>query len=234
MRLIHFVIIISVPMISGCATNAQNQIENTHKSMENLHAQIIECYDNLNNNTRIAPLNKYLPLKTDDETIEQLSNTKKPTIEETKLLSERANQSRVCSRIGINGYASTMPQMVPILQERSDRIDNVYVQLIKQKITWGDALQILKAINSDFKQKEMNIKTVVYNSQLQQHNAEIAQRQRAAAVMGASMQNAGYQMQQNAYQQQMLNQNQQIINNMNRPVNTTCNSFGSTVNCTSR
>lgn len=230
MRLNYIPLFITTMALVGCATNAENQYESINKGLTDINAQVEQCFAGIDNNSSYNIIRNYLPISNSGETIEMLSNQKIPTQQESKVLTSLANDMKKCRNIRTSGQYKISNALGSISQENSDRKDALYVSLIQRKITWGEGVKQLKQINSDSAQKEAIAFANIQGGLQNQHNAEIAQRQRAAMVM----QNAGYQMQQNAYQQQMLYQNQQVINNMNRPINTTCNSFGSTVNCTSR
>lgn len=215
--------------LGACATAAQRQMEGMKQTLVSGIASTTACINDVQSNPKYSSLSKYMPPQNDDFTMEQLSNQSIPTIAEAKLYTQFSNDMKSCKKTFLEASNKTSPLLGSVVLNTNTRTDNVSVEIIQRKITWGEAARRFKEISAAANADYMQAAAQIDNSLNQQHQAEMQQRQEA----GAAMQRAGYAMQQSAYQQQMLNQNQQIINNMNRPVNTTCNGFGNTVNCTS-
>jgi hypothetical protein len=89
------------------------------------------------------------------------------------------------------------------------------VRLIERKDTWGGSARQSEALLSDERDRIAAADRQWIADLNASHQAEMAQRQAAAAAL----------MQWSAQQQ--------MINAINRPVVTTCNRFGSSVNCIS-
>ena len=90
------------------------------------------------------------------------------------------------------------------------------IDLIQKKQSWGAHVRRVRdATIEGIAELQAEERRVVAGLQ-QLHEAELAQRQRAAEALG------------------QWAQTQQVINAMNRPVITDCNAFGGMVNCVSR
>jgi hypothetical protein len=115
------------------------------------------------------------------------------------------------------------PSLISIISRSNGDMDIVFADLISKKITIGEAnkrkSEILIKANDDFTAAAGNMA----NREKQAAQADAAQRRAIAAQFLMNQQNI------NAAQQ--MNSQNQIYNN--RPVKTTCNQYGSQVNCTS-
>jgi hypothetical protein len=88
--------------------------------------------------------------------------------------------------------------------------------LIQQKMTWGDYVRRARDRATETQAALLAEDRNVVSGLQQEHQAEIAQRQRAAEALAAWA------------------QTQELINAANRPVITNCNAFGGMVNCVTR
>jgi hypothetical protein len=121
-----------------------------------------------------------------------------------------------CQRQGLDALVNTTPSVVPILTKAYSEGDDDTILLIQRKLNWGDYTKRrrdrLITLQAALQAEGQRITSGLQ----QEHQAEIAQRQRAAEALAA------------------WGQTQQLINAANRPVITNCNQFGNMVNCTTR
>jgi hypothetical protein len=122
---------------------------------------------------------------------------------------------QACRKTDLDRLATVVPTIAPILTDAWGRDEASVIDLVQKKKTWGDYVRHSKEIAADTG-KQITVAFQQINASLQQsHQAEMAQRQRAADAMA------------------QYYQNQQLINAINKPVITNCTRAGNMVNCTS-
>jgi hypothetical protein len=126
-----------------------------------------------------------------------------------------------CRKMMLEGFSHINPALVPPVANSFARSDSNYAKLVTQKSTWGEFVIEASAIARERQSKVSAIARAIDQGLAQSHNAEVAQRQAAAAAL-----------QNWSYQQQVLQQNQQAINAASRPRMTNCQYVGTYLNCT--
>jgi hypothetical protein len=182
------------------------------------------CRENIANNPQYAPISAKTVLGSDagDMPLEMLTDKTTASKSEIGLIYKAHKEIQDCRKIALEGLAKVHPIAVGPAIEAFDEQDKLLVELIGDKITWGTYNQQSKTLAAQTKLKLSQAGQQI-DAQLQnQHQAEIAQRQQAAAAI-----------QQWSYQQQVLANQRAAINAVNRPVITNCNYVGTTASCTS-
>jgi len=123
---------------------------------------------------------------------------------------------QACRTALLNGFAQSEPSVVPILIASYNKGEDDLLVLIQQKMTWGDYVRRARDRATETQAALLAEDRNVVSGLQQEHQAEIAQRQRAAEALAAWA------------------QTQELINAANRPVITNCNAFGGMVNCVTR
>ena len=76
---------------------------------------------------------------TDDPTAEELLNPGKPSPDEVAALVAVHNGIAKCRGNGISQYSKAYPELIPVMVESYKQADQIDLDLIAGKITWGDA-----------------------------------------------------------------------------------------------
>ena len=160
-----------------------------------------------------------------------LANKNKPTIEQIELLKQAIPIITKCRIHLVDGYRGT-PFVIPTLKY-FNAVDAIYIKLIKNEMTIGDANEEREKAFAQRKMDWANTSSELDTRLRAMHESEIqGRRQAAAAMLPYLMQ----QQQNQQFQQQMLYQQQiQNINN-NRPILTSpsitnCTRNGNQTNC---
>jgi hypothetical protein len=202
--------------LAGCTTAAQRQYEiivsNNRSAAQDLQACAMAVY----NSPEYTPLRRHAPYKATDATLEQLADNSLATDEEVKTILEIHPQLQSCRKQALDRVAQSTPTLVPILLTTMTKGEDSLIDLIQKKQSWGAHVRRVRdatiAGTAELQAEGRRIEAGLQQS----HEAELAQRQRAAEALA------------------QWAQTQQVINAMNRPVITNCNQFGGMVNCVSR
>jgi hypothetical protein len=160
-----------------------------------------------------------------------LANKNKPTEEQIELLKESIPILTKCRTHLVDGYRGT-PFVIPTLKYYN-AIDAIYIKLLKNEMTIGDANEERVKAVAQRKIDWANTSTELDGRLRAMHDAEVqGRRQAAAAMMPLLMQ----QQQNQQFQQQMLYQQQMQNINNNRPIFTSpsitnCTRNGNQTNC---
>jgi hypothetical protein len=149
-------------------------------------------------------------------------NPQKATPEEAQQVLSYHRQLAPCRKMMLESFSHINPALVPPVANSFARSDSNYAKLVTQKSAWGEFAIEASAIARDRQSEVSAIARTIDQGLAQSHNAEVSQRQAAAAAL-----------QNWSYQQQILQQNQQAINAANRPRMTNCQYVGTYLNCTS-
>jgi len=158
-----------------------------------------------------------------------LTSKNKLTTNQKEILKEFLVFNAKCRQAAMQPLNGLPHQIVQI--QYYNLMDDVFLKLLKDEITIGQANEAKIKINieslTNWRKVNEDLGARLQNS----HNQEVNNAQRRAEIfMPYLMQQQliQQQQQQNFYQQQM-----QQINN-NRPINTRCNTYGNTIDCTTR
>ena len=144
------------------------------------------------------------------------------TPEEAQSLLAWHRQIQQCRANLLAAAQTAFPFIIPAFNDAEQRIAPIYVAIVQDRISWGEANQELSKARSD-NVREISEAVQQWKSSLgAEHSAEVAARSAALDGMATTLNQTANQLQQ-----------QQMINQMNRPVTTSCNRVGYAVNCTS-
>ena len=229
MTLNSFALLASLVIVAGCATGAQRQAQQSAAGAQEAVAQFKACWAPIIVKPEYTPLLPYNPdAETGRPTMAQLTDERLPSTEESKLLSARRDELASCRTAFARSLYMVRPDLASVFTDGWIKGDAIAVELVERKITWGEGARRAQGALNEFQQK-ITAASRQWGADLKASDqAEIAQRQAAAATM----------MQWSAQQQQSLAQ-QQMINAMNRPVfvqqparlQTTCMTSGNMMNC---
>lgn len=203
-------------VLGGCATQAERQFQTMRADNKAAADQFNECTTAVYNDPEISVLRAHLPLKSADATLQQLSDQSYISPTEYNAVSVRHAKNKECRRVFLHYVSLSEPALVPVFISSYNKGDDALIELMQRKVTWGEyvrdgrdrAAASAAALREEHRRVVSGLK--------QDHEAEMARRQRATEALAAWA------------------QTQQIINAANRPVVTNCTGFGNTVNCVSR
>jgi hypothetical protein len=200
-------------LLIGCATRAERQFQSIKATNQQNLAQLKACTDAVHNLPEYTPLRVRMPNNAQSITLEQLAETSRATAEEARAIFGTHPRLQECRKTFLNGVAQSEPSLVPIFTAAYSKADDAALSLAQRKITWGDYIRGLRDRAAEMQTAIQAEDRHVVSGLKEEHEAELARRQRAADAIAAWA------------------QTQQIINAANRPVITNCNRFGSMVNC---
>jgi len=218
--------VIVAAMLASCATPAQRQYKATSEAWKAGLNQSNQCSNTLIFNPAYAPLAVKMSLVGKTPTLEQEADQTYASPQEATLLLDWHRNHQACRDILLGVAQQQVAFMVQPLSEGYAAYDRIYLTLVQQKITWGEANRELVAArlaeNAQIQQAGKS-----FDAEMNEENRyELAQRQAAAASFQHSIE-----------VQQQLQQQQQLINAINRPqvispTQTNCYSNGAFTNCT--
>lgn len=203
-------------LLCSCATQAQRQFQAIKASNQTNAAQLMACSTEVYNSSDYDLLRAHIPLSIYDATLEQLSDSNLASPAEIKALFTVHPRLQECRKAFLTATSQTEPGLVPIVTTLLTKNEDDLVTLTQRKISWGEYVHRIRDRMTETQTAlQAEDRRVVAGLQ-QEHQAEVAHRQRAAEALAAWA------------------QTQQAINAANRPVVTNCNTFGNSVNCVSR
>jgi uncharacterized membrane protein YcjF (UPF0283 family) len=208
-------IISGLLLLVGCATQAQRQFQTMKTSNQASLQQMKTCASDVYNSPEFVPLRGHLPLNPLDVTLQQMSDSTFATPTEVQAIFAAHPHIQACRKALLSGFAQSEPSLVPILIASYNKSEDELLALTQRKVTWGDYVRGARDRATELQATLLAEDRSVVSGLNQEHQAEIAQRQRAAEALAAWA------------------QTQEMINAANRPVITNCNAFGNNVNCVS-
>lgn len=210
-------------LMIGCETATQKHISTLAADIQAAEQRAYACAQQIETNPAFQGISKHTPLTgRTTPNIEQLADDAIPTEEESKVIVALHNELSQCRARGIEDFMKTVPSLVSIFTPAYLEGDLITVELIKRKITWGEANKRKATIKNEAMTKGQAEVQRLNQAYARSHEAELQQRQAAMNALSNW-----------AHQQQVLMQNQQLINTFNRPVMTNCTGVGRSIQCTS-
>jgi hypothetical protein len=202
--------------LAACATAAQRQYQTMVTNDKSAVQDLQSCSMAIYNSPEFAPLREHLPSNVTQATLEQLSDNRLATDGEIKIILAVHPQLQACRKQALDRISQSTPTLVPILLATLTKNEDSLIDLIQKKQSWGTYVRGVRdravAQNAELQAEIRRIEAGLQQS----HEAELAQRQRAAEALS------------------QWAQTQQMLNAANRPVITNCNQIGGMVNCVSR
>lgn len=216
-EMVRLIIVASTVMaLAGCATVAERQYRAIVSNNSAAAAQLRACYAKIYNSPVAAPLRRHVPLSIDDVTLQQLSDSNFATDDEIKAILREHPLIVACRKAALHKIGLATPTFVPIIAAAYGKTDDLLVELIKKKISWGAFMTGVRNVSTNLR-AELSAEGQRITAGLERsQEAELARRQEAAR----------------AFQEYM--QRQEVINSLNRPTITNCYRMGYSVNCVSQ
>ena len=212
-------------LLFGCGTTAaQRQVANMKAVTQKAGKELIACRTTIYNESVYdsirphlgSPDNKFMP------TLAQLADDSIPTKEESELLISYHDDSLPCRREALTKIDSVAPEIASAIADGLVDADEISLQLVKRKISWGKAdKKFLQALGK-MRQNVMTASHEVDRRLAASNQAELAQRQ---ATTNSVLQFSGALMQWSV--------DMAAIKAANQPVYTNCTEGGPYINCVS-
>lgn len=221
------VCVLIIPIV-GCSTAAQREEARMVTVITDSVASARTCLEAIADNPEYSSLKSKTIMDANARSVPlQMRNDKTfPTKQEILLIYNVHGEKQDCRKILLDGASKVHPVVLLTFIEGFAASDKLTAQLTGGQLTWGQYNEGLQDLLTQTQEKLIKA-SVLVGSQLQrQHQAELAQRQRAAeAAMKAALQQWSYQQQQIALQQQAIQ-----AASRSRTIN--CRRFGDTLQCT--
>jgi hypothetical protein len=200
-------------VLAGCATQAQINYRNTVDITRSAVAELKACTAAVLAKPDYAVLASRAYPNENGATTAQLIVDTLPTPEEARLLGARDDELADCRHHAQFKVTTVIPGLVVSMEQFETALRATTVQAAKGKISWGEYARRDTEIWSAYKVLAASV-AQQYEGQLNaQHQAELQNRQRAAAML------LQYSLQ------------QQMIDAANRPIVTNCMGGPMVVNC---
>jgi uncharacterized protein YukE len=152
----------------------------------------------------------------------ELTDERPATPQEARLFAERHDAVARCATAFLNAASTVRPDIVPAFAEMMTASNVNAVAIVERQITWGELARRGQANLTQLKTNLAAADQRWLGELKQEHQAELAQRQAAAAALS-----------QWAQQQQMINaMNQPVLVAPARHIQTNCTRMGAFANCT--
>jgi hypothetical protein len=208
--------------LAGCSTAAQREAARIQSVGADAKTASDACFENVANNADYAPLKSKTALNSPQYSLQMLNDKTSPSKQEISLLYRVYEDNQECRKIVLDGASKMHPLVLLAYVDTFSESDKLWAGATAGRLTWGQFNQGRKDLSTQAQEKLIQANAQI-GSQLQNQNqAELAQRQRAAAAF-----------QQWSYQQQQLAVQRQAIAAANRPRTINCDYFGNTAQCTS-
>jgi hypothetical protein len=203
-------------LLCGCPTAAQRELQSMRARQHEAVAEFSACGVAIYNAPESAPIRAHIPLNLNDVTLQQLSDPSYATPEEAQVIFANHQNLQICRKAFLSKLSVAEPAVVPIRIASFNKSDDNRIALAQRKITWGEYIHRMRDLSAETQASLLAADARVVVGLQQEHDAEMARRQRAAEALAAWA------------------QTQEMINAANRPVITNCSGFGNMVNCVSR
>lgn len=206
--------LLGASLLAGCTAAQMKaaQIRNNNQAaLQQLHACAGAAYNAPEN----AVARSHIPFNALQPSIEQLSDTSYLNDSDKSAVIALHDGYATCRKNVADQLAKATPTLVPILVAAWGKDDDLLVELLQKKLTWGDFTRSVRELSTSTQTQ------LVAEGQRIDHGLAVENQQELAAQQRAFAAFAQYE------------QNQQIINSMNRPVFTNCTGNAFVVNCVS-
>lgn len=194
-------------LIAGCSTAAQMQSKRI-KNDFNLASQKLElCKKNIKDNSDYSLI---LPHLLSEPKLKQLQDSTYPSKKEINIISQYQDAKAACFSTFSQEIINVTPNIAQIVSEFIVNDNKIKIQLIKHKITWGEAAQQSQRLEIDTQKAIINEQQRLDSQMQVLHQSELLRR--SAAI--------------NSYLSQPKKQPTTI--------NTDCYRLGNSLQCSSR
>lgn len=204
--------------LAGCSTVAQKQYKTLTTDIAALFKEHQICLGNIEKLPEYTVLKQHIPHDIRQVTIKQLTNNKKANKQEIKAIHELFPYYQKCRNTLSTQMYRTEPKYVPVLKSTWGKLDDIDLQLINRKMSWGEAATLIKKMSTDI---EHNMQVVSQKIAQRFYQADQLERQRAAVAMQQLSKSL------NASVKRL----KASIPKVKEPTYTDCHTYGSSTNC---
>jgi hypothetical protein len=178
--------------VAGCSTGAQREATRMQTVAAELQAKNDACFQHIADNPDYAALKLKTPLDVPPQYLLQMMNDQtSPNKKEISLLYRVNGDMQGCRKIALDGVSKMHPLILTTLVEFYSNSDKLWGQATAGRLTWGQFNQSRKDLRAQVQQKMMQADAQIRSELQSQNQAELAQRQQAAAALGAGLKAAG-------------------------------------------
>jgi len=216
-------LIVIVFLLAGCATQAQIQYKQMSSNMDKTRNESDTCYYKAEASDAYQKINRiYILDENDPKALKKMMINRYASKEEKEGFLELNAIITPCRGIALQGLSKVHPDFVTLYSKWYAENDGLIVQVLKGKITIGEANEIVNKWSAKRDGQYNDVSNGISRQLEGAHQSEIENRKRAGAAL-----------QRWSFQQQQILQNQQMINAVNKPRTTNCSYIGNTVSCRS-
>jgi len=136
--------------LAGCvSTPEQQEYRTTLAAFRDAIAQGKQCYSQLASNPTYAPLALHIPLIPSPPTLQQQADTALPSATQIALLLDWYKGVQACRQQLLTRSQQSFAFLAPVFQQNFSAADAVFVQLVRQQVTYGDANRALGQVRSE-------------------------------------------------------------------------------------
>ena len=200
-------------ILFGCATAAQRQAQHIGSSIQEASTQMKACITSVFADSEGVEILAHVPPPGQQPTIMQMADASMPTFHEAQVVAALRSRSDVCRNQFIDKVSLVAPSLSSVMIDTTSKGDLDTLSLVKGQESWGDFVTRGKTISDEGREKLQAAAQQLGGELEASHERELEQRQAAFAATAQYL------------------QNQQLLNSLNRPANTTCQRFGTIVQC---
>jgi hypothetical protein len=196
--LAFFVVLLVSILLSACATGAQRQANDLAQTTTETRSQAQACLNEVYQKPEFAHLKTKMFLEPGSAPLEYLSDKTLPTKSDIVDVYKLHAALQPCRKTFIEGVGRIHPAYVTIGANSFNDADKLWVDFASGRMTWGEFNQRRAELGRQLSQQSNEVAAMIASQLQNQHQFEMAQRQRALESL-----------QQWAYQQQVL-ENQRL------------------------
>jgi hypothetical protein len=136
--------------LAGCATTPEQQeYRTTLAAFRDATAQGKQCYSQLASNPTYAPLALHIPLSPSPPSLQQQADAALPSSAEIALLLDWYKGVQNCRQKLLTRSQQSFAFLAPVFQQNFNAADAIYVQLVRQQVSYGEANRELAQVRGE-------------------------------------------------------------------------------------
>jgi hypothetical protein len=201
-------------LLGACATGAQEELQRQTTIFNDMKPSLDACGKAINDDPSYDLLRTKMRIGTENASLQMLADKSKATPQEIASLYKLYDAYLGCRKILLEATAKTTPVRQMAYVEMFTAVDKIWADHVSGKTTWGEFNQTRDVAKAAGAQKLQEAEARIHGGLEHDHEAEMAQRQRAVNAMAE------------------WSAQQQAIQAANQPRTTNCNFIGNSANCT--
>jgi hypothetical protein len=169
-------------IVAGCTTQAQRDAESMNAGIDRVHAELKKCYAAAISDPKTQ---LYAARRGDlnQPSLEDLTNQSTANEEEKRAIVRYHELIQRCRKITLDGFLEAAPSFVPVYVKLISRSDQIYADLVTEKVTWGEANGRFAEVGAAAETELQEVANRIDANRLAQHESEMASRRAASAAI---------------------------------------------------